>query len=267
MAKRVLLRKGNLRTVGRCIYCWPKKTVTTSLSDEHIVPRGLGGDQFLKDASCEDCRNITQSFEREVINGTFWILRVLHDIRNKGKKHPKPPVKIIGSDGENRVIHLPQEEIPVAVALPLFGPAKLLKNYYGDKSNPEGVWTMINPECAENAPKLGIYGMPMNLARKSFSRMLCKIAHCNAVQELGLDGFTPLLCDLIKGEEDDYTKYVGVESPPYPKRYKSVHLIALYDRLDPMVTMVQLFASVGAPGYHVVTGHAPEVPFLNNITL
>ena len=55
--------------------------------------------------------------------------------------------------------------------------------------------------------------------------------------------------------------------PPYPKTDKSVHLIALYDRNYPMVTVVQLFASVGAPGYHVVTGRAPEAPSRNSITL
>jgi hypothetical protein len=38
--------------VGRCIYCGS----TDQLSDEHIVPAGLGGDQILYKASCESCR-------------------------------------------------------------------------------------------------------------------------------------------------------------------------------------------------------------------
>jgi hypothetical protein len=61
----------NLGRVGRCIYCG----TTESLSDEHVIPLGLGGRSILYDASCQSCANITSAFERVVLRDQFGAFR------------------------------------------------------------------------------------------------------------------------------------------------------------------------------------------------
>src|SRR6185436_305115 len=51
--------------VGFCIYCGSKE----NLSDEHVVPFGLGGNAILPEASCHSCSAITSAFEGKVLRG------------------------------------------------------------------------------------------------------------------------------------------------------------------------------------------------------
>src|SRR5438045_2287022 len=56
-----------LRTLDKCIYCGS----TEKLTDEHIIPFGLGGPWVLADASCPECCKITSRFELNVLRN-FW---------------------------------------------------------------------------------------------------------------------------------------------------------------------------------------------------
>ena len=49
---------------GACIYCG---ATDAALSDEHVVPYGLGGSHVLRKASCCRCAAITSKFERKVM--------------------------------------------------------------------------------------------------------------------------------------------------------------------------------------------------------
>src|SRR5450759_2184663 len=51
--------------VGSCIYCAKPE----GLTDEHIVPLGLGGNFILPKASCKKCNAITSAFELKVLRG------------------------------------------------------------------------------------------------------------------------------------------------------------------------------------------------------
>jgi 5-methylcytosine-specific restriction endonuclease McrA len=59
--------------VNRCIYCGTLENLT----DEHIIPYGLGGRSILPKASCSECSNITTNFE-------------LAQSENKKSSQPKP---------------------------------------------------------------------------------------------------------------------------------------------------------------------------------
>jgi hypothetical protein len=84
-----------LRTVGRCIYC----DSTNGLSEEHIIPFGLGADWILKDASCERHRKITSRFELDVLRNLCGPLRAALNVRSRrGHENRRYPVTITHQD-------------------------------------------------------------------------------------------------------------------------------------------------------------------------
>jgi len=50
---------------GACIYCGS----SDDLTDEHVVPYGLGGKMILPKSSCRRCAMITGQFEGKVLRG------------------------------------------------------------------------------------------------------------------------------------------------------------------------------------------------------
>src|SRR5689334_22057896 len=65
--------------VGKCIYCGDDKS---PLSDEHIIPDGLGGNLILVKASCFSCAKITGNVEQQVLQRTFGAVRAELGIRS-----------------------------------------------------------------------------------------------------------------------------------------------------------------------------------------
>jgi hypothetical protein len=54
------------RASGRCIYC-RKAFPDPELSEEHVVPAGLGGALVLEHASCTECQRMIEPIETHVI--------------------------------------------------------------------------------------------------------------------------------------------------------------------------------------------------------
>src|ERR1035437_5629128 len=70
--------------VGVCIYCG---AMVTRLSEEHIIPQGLGGTLKLPAASCSVCADETHAYEGRVQARMFGYARAQFGIR--GKKRDK----------------------------------------------------------------------------------------------------------------------------------------------------------------------------------
>lgn len=69
--------------VGSCIYCG----AVDDLSDEHIIPFGMGGRWVLPASSCLGCAAITSAFERRLLqSGAWWPLRRALEI---GSRRPR----------------------------------------------------------------------------------------------------------------------------------------------------------------------------------
>ncbi len=64
-----------VRDVGKCIYCG-KTPAQFVLTKEHIVPHSLGGDAYLKRASCAKCQEITRDLEFHVARNIFGHFRI-----------------------------------------------------------------------------------------------------------------------------------------------------------------------------------------------
>jgi len=62
--------------VNLCIYC----SATDALSEEHIVPFGLGGRWVLPKASCAGCASKTSTFEQTCQRTMFGPMRMYYDL-------------------------------------------------------------------------------------------------------------------------------------------------------------------------------------------
>jgi HNH endonuclease len=108
--------------IGRCIYCGS----TNQLSDEHVLPYGLGGALVLKKASCRDCSKVTAALEERLLRGHWWSYRLLLGIKTRSGAYPNyRPVKLVPLAGEKRPAHILSADYPIVVFLDFDPPAVL----------------------------------------------------------------------------------------------------------------------------------------------
>jgi len=177
-----------------CIYC----RNTENLTDEHVVPFGLGGNLQLRSASCPACNKITNRFETAVLRGFILEARIAarFPTRNPKRRTKTPP-----SSG---ILLLPVFERPTFLTgQHSMQPGGLLK----------GVETFRFGNPPEDAPPGGLAPSEMKPHRidpTSFVRMLAKIGYGFAVS---LWGPYPLnevpVLPLILGSADDQSVWVG----------------------------------------------------------
>ena len=108
---------------GVCIYCNTPGT-PEELTNEHIVPQGLGGKRYIKDASCLKCQLETHRFETAALEGFLWPART-----HAGVKPSRPsrvqrslPVwvqrpSVLGGSVFHRS-RMPTEKHPYVIAMP-----------------------------------------------------------------------------------------------------------------------------------------------------
>lgn len=74
------------KSIGACIYCGATQG---RLTEEHIVPKGLGGTLVLPDSSCDPCAKLTSQFEMRVLRG--FLDRGRQSLGVKGRKSHRRP--------------------------------------------------------------------------------------------------------------------------------------------------------------------------------
>ncbi|HEY9024102.1 MAG TPA: HNH endonuclease, partial [Burkholderiaceae bacterium] len=68
------MRRRRHAPLGRCLFCLAKGV---PLTEEHLVPRALGGRLTLRDAVCEPCRRITGRHEQLTLDREFAVPKTL----------------------------------------------------------------------------------------------------------------------------------------------------------------------------------------------
>ena len=104
--------------VGHCIYCGGNK----ALSDEHIVPLGLGGRRVLPKSSCGECAKKTGAFERTCQRTMYGPLRMYYDLPSRRRKERPAtlPLKVkLTPDADWSFIDANREVYPFLVLLSL----------------------------------------------------------------------------------------------------------------------------------------------------
>ena len=66
--------------VGFCIYCKTLGSDDNPVTDEHIIPEGMGGPMVLRDASCQDCARVISAAEGFCQRNMFPGLRALYQL-------------------------------------------------------------------------------------------------------------------------------------------------------------------------------------------
>jgi len=103
-----------------CIYCGAKE----NLSDEHIIPKALGGRWILPQASCSGCSAITSAFEGVCARPILGPLRLYYGFPTRRKKsRPKTmplKVKLTSEQQDWSEVNVKQEDYPFLVLLPQY---------------------------------------------------------------------------------------------------------------------------------------------------
>lgn len=245
--------------IGRCIYC----SATDNLTDEHIIPSGMGGLDFLPDASCNTCAKEVNKSKQVCQRGLFWPLRIQLGLKSAHKHRNQPktfPVDLIDKNGKQITVHVPPSDEPYPLMLPVFDLPGILRGIPFTESITIKLWIFIPDELPASIKKFGVRGIiGRPLRMHPLIRMLAKIAHAKAVAELKLNGFKPYLQNLILGKEPPSGHYIGCyDDEPIPAEQNltnRVHLEWHKVRNTRFVCAnIRFFANIGAPTYLVVVG-------------
>ena len=251
--------------VGHCIYCGS----IDSLSDEHIIPLGLGGRWVLPQASCRVCSTKTSKIERTCLRTMYGPVRMLYGLPTRRKEQrPKTLQLKIRRTAESEWEYVPValEKYPFLITFPYFyAPGALTVSEESAAAGPvtERVWIRgasphrhFDELLQSLAQELGVYSlMPESKAEVSaFCSLLAKIALSYATAEQGIKAQRSRLANIAVGESmQNCLHFLGsLEKDQSPS--SSLHELSLgrHVRSGSIVVRLRLLAKLGTPTYFVV---------------
>lgn len=177
-------------SIDRCVYC-NSDGGSTRLTAEHIVPKFLGGKRQLYGGSCDSCAEITKKIEGHVARVIFGDLRNAKGTYTRRPRERAPTAKLHYRVGtEKKEVELPIEDHPAPVSLPHLPLPGVLDHYlpkasWGDLGY--GIWIRELSTCDLPEGKITVVFEDKSDFYK-FARVVAKIAHCEAVNWLGING-------------------------------------------------------------------------------
>jgi HNH endonuclease len=254
-------------SLGCCIFCGP---TDLELTDEHIIPRAIGGKLIIDDATCKACQKIiNEEFEHEVLDKMLYGNRALLGIKSRKTNKPKDFIKVRLAPSEpapkrssNDYMFKDTEDWkvsdhPIVLNHVKFEPpGMILTPPRPDPSTIVHFRLHVNSE--EDHRKFVEMGeqnkAPMILANFSkYARMLAKIAFCAAVAKLGINSFRSFITEFIIKEDDRIFYFVGSKFKD-PLRTDALHEIKLYIRNDTLYCALTLFKSYSGPQHITAVG-------------
>lgn len=254
---------------GQCIYCLSVKDDNAHLTDEHIVPFGLGGRLVLRKSSCRACAALTSRDERFLLRTMLAEARSQLDLPTR-RPAARPSALKMGvfkaqDDGgwpkQMEKAGFAWQEVspadrPTVVILPGFAPPGILSERpLTDQFQLTRLAAYIDDATRKPATPPGTEAAVFQPLRPDvLCRVLAKIAHGAAVAELGLGGFQPFLPDLILGRLTYLSHFVG--SPLSRSRLSAAarYEVSLTLRQGYVMAVVRLFADLGLPPYEIIVG-------------
>lgn len=202
------------QSAQQCIYCGSKEP---PLSDEHIVAAGIGGDQVLKDASCQACSDITSRFEQRVLRQSYGLREVRSALEiGKRRKNEKPKAASVSIeiDGTKSEPEVALSAHPLLLSLTLFDYPTFLTRWPA----PTGVLVRgshrysAGPDPKDILDQLGadkVSGRTRHYDH-DFGKFLAKVAWSGWVAEYGLSSLAEAwLPSLVVGSDPVVGRYVG----------------------------------------------------------
>lgn len=249
------------RKVERCIYCGVN---SVELTDEHIIPLGLGGNWILPKSSCKTCAAITGKTEQFCLRPMLGNLRIRLKLptRRPKERPTELPIEFIRVNGAREKEIVPANEVPFVCLGYRFPAPGILRGVIPtqDYETGELVAKFINEGVSKYMSPEGQKVKIGTINILEFTRMLAKIAHSYAVAEYGLGSFVPLLPNLILGKSNLAPYLVGNidTGTPLLKQPFTLHHIYRQDCVSNSVVYllvaIRLFTFLEMPLYHVVVG-------------
>jgi hypothetical protein len=253
--------------VGKCIYCGANE----GLSDEHVIPYGLGGVLVLPAASCRACSEVTSALELRLLRRTWWpYRRALGLTTRRPKEQPEDfPVRLKPKSGGPIEARLRASDHPILTLL-LFPPPAMLQAEQTNDAPVAGkvvirrvapLPTSIIVDGAERPVKSDEdIEYPINLDASDFARFLAKVGLGYAIFELGLMAFSELfLPNVVLGNGNGALTFIGspsvsIQPPVIPD--PPLHGLMLRREGSLCHVYVQLFKGENDPPpiYQVVVG-------------
>lgn len=253
--------------IGVCIYCGN----TSNLSDEHIIPFGLGGRMELPKSSCKLCSDKTSLFEMTCLRTMYGPLRQLYALpsRRKKKQPKKLPLKVKYKSTDNWTeVLVDQVDYPFLITFPKFS----MPNLITGEETPDRKGAATNRLWIRGASAYEVFFdhlqrltlelqvhsiMPESKAHmEEFCQMLAKIGYSYAVAELGYGKFKPLLLSHIVDKElSNCANFIGsLDRDEAPS--KNIHELSIYEdnQRNYIIVRMRFLAILGTPTYHVVVG-------------
>jgi hypothetical protein len=255
--------KRHFQPVGQCIYCGRKD----SLSDEHVIPFGLGGTLVLPKASCPSCADITKVFEQRLLRGHWWAYRRKVSMKSR---HPTEqpdtfPVIFEYPSGETVREQISPQEYPFLLVCDFDEPSFLNGTVVPGVPIARVFLKLLVP--AHEMPHVkrhGIQGIPkltveMNFSVEDFVRLLAKIALAYAIGRRSLPAFAEIFVkEIVLGSTDGALSYVGRSAIPSTSVGGAGHVHALREDTsgDLLTVYIVLFRKLdeSMPVYQVVVG-------------
>ena len=246
---------------NQCIYCG----AVDELSDEHIVPYGLGGDLVFPRASCQCCATKTSLFELRTMRGFMNDSRLVSGLPSRRKKR-RPNTKhheLQDSGDRSKIVNLPLSESIGFLHLPTMEAGAFMS----DKppvtgARVTGIETIKFGrdvrECLRFHDATGIKDRAQ-VDVHSFTKMLAKIAYSFLVAKRGVfpRNESPALA-IAMAQSTNPSNWIGSQfMPPPTVNFPGLHALAIEDSAQPSngpvtVVKVALFRSSGACTYEVV---------------
>lgn len=200
--------------MGRCIY--GKDHATSALTREHVIPFGLGGGLILRDATCENCRKITHSFESTCLERHLKAVRTHEKMpsRNRKRRPTHLPI-LVERDGIERPEMVPIDHHPTLLILPeyLDAPGMIGARPAGHLRERDHVFHKKNDPALKKVRALlegRSFAVDNKIHGDCYARMLAKIAHGMMVAAYGLDNVAPFLLDIIlRGDLSKASYFIG----------------------------------------------------------
>jgi hypothetical protein len=176
-------------------------------------------------------------------------------------------LEVFFPEGGTGKISVSATEIPPCLDLPRFQIARAFRGIaVDDASDPWLIdwWRYREPlEERRFAIKHGISDWRAGIIDVPlFARMIAKIGYATAVATFGLDTFQPLITDFILGKPQPLNYLVGTGSLAGMDEMDSggewhVCRTSRHSPSGMIISLVQLFAGLGGPTYHILVGIAP----------
>jgi hypothetical protein len=246
-----------LKTIDSCIYCG---ATGVPLSEEHFVSEGLGSRLVLLKASCQRCAIKTSAIERMVLHQSLLVPRVRMGIRRKKRKRNESlfPVPIGHTDGRN-IVHTTLDNHPSVLFMPVFNAPGLTVDRPVGSHGIQGAHLQMLTELPK--PEFSEFASP-SVDTAAFCQLLAKIAHGFAVLELGIDGFEPLLPEIILkdyGGDNSFSWFHLIGGDPRSLApSEALHVLGwgFFEKVgtEYLIVSLRLLANAATPIYYAVAG-------------